>query len=55
MMTPSIPVTDSSPTDEVHTPTQYTGPTKGKYFTHSHTHSHTDRQTDRQTTSDNGY
>ena len=52
MKTPSIPVTDSSPTDEVRTPEQtpkieeFRVSTKGNYFTHSHTHSHTDRQTD---------
>ena len=53
---PSIPVTDSSPTEEGRTPEQtprkrgFRVSTKGNYFTHSHT----DRQTDRQTTSDNG-
>ena len=48
MMTPSIPVTDSSPTDEVHTPTQ-----SQPKVTISLTHIHI--QTDTHTTSDNGY
>ena len=54
MTTPSIPVTDSSPTDEVHTPEQTpkiedseSQPKVNISLTHTHT--------DRQTTSDNGY
>ena len=50
MTTPSIPVTDSSPTDEVHTPTQ-SQPKVNISLTHTLTHT----QADRQTTSDNGY
>ena len=56
MMTPSIPVTDSSPTDEVCTPEQtpkIEDSESQPKVTISLTH--TDRQTDRQTTSDNGY
>ena len=48
MMTPSIPVTDSSPTDEVLTPTQ-----SQPKVTISLTDTQT--QTDRQINSDNGY
>ena len=58
MTTPSIPVTDSSPTDEVHTPEQTpkiedseSQPKVNISLTHTLTHT----QTDRQTTSDNGY
>ena len=42
---PSIPVTDSSPTDEVHTPTQ-SQPKVTISLTHTLTHTQTDRQTD---------
>ena len=45
MATPSIPVTDSSPTDEVCTPTQ-SQPKVTISLTHTLTHTQTDRQTD---------
>ena len=56
MITPSIPVTDSSPTDEVRTPEQTPNiedsESQPKVII-SLTHTH--RQTDRQITGDNGY
>ena len=58
MTTPSIPVTDSSPTDEVCTPEQtpkIEDSESQPKVTISLTHTLTHTQTDRQTTSDNGY
>ena len=54
---PSFQVTDSSPTEEGHTPEQTPRKEDSESqpkVTISLTHSHTDRQTDRQITSDNG-